>query len=95
MIVGTPSSMAPELIEGGEGDIRSDLYSLGLILAEMLTGRPPGRDVVADEFDAPVSPTLREVMAKALAHDVEHRFQTPTEMRLALEATPEASLRDE
>jgi serine/threonine protein kinase len=91
VIVGTPSSMAPEMMEGDDGDIRSDLYSLGLVLAEMLTGRLPERQsAAAGELDADVSDELRVVVATAAAHRAGERFQTPTEMRVALEATPEA-----
>jgi serine/threonine protein kinase len=44
MIVGTPAYMAPEQISGGSAEIRSDLYSLGCILHECVTGRPPFDD---------------------------------------------------
>lgn len=49
-LCGTPLYMAPELLRGrGHFDIRSDLFSLGLILAEMLTGRPPSRVIGAED----------------------------------------------
>jgi eukaryotic-like serine/threonine-protein kinase len=95
VVVGTPASLAPELIEGHDGDIRSDVYSLGLVLAEMLAGGPLPRDADAAELDGNFSPALRDVVARALARRVEARFQSPTEMRVALAATPEAQGADD
>src|SRR6185503_16884978 len=43
IVLGTPRYMAPELIEGGVADARSDLFVLGIVLYEMLAGKPPFR----------------------------------------------------
>jgi serine/threonine protein kinase len=57
MLIGTPSYMAPELIEGGSGDARSDLFTLGIVLYEMLAGERPFRGDSVFEI------------ARAIAHD--------------------------
>jgi TolB-like protein/Tfp pilus assembly protein PilF len=57
-IVGTPEYMAPEQIEGKEADRRADIYSLGIILFEMMTGRVPF------EGDTPLSVALMQKTAR-------------------------------
>jgi WD40 repeat protein len=93
-IVGTLRYMAPERFNG-QGDLRSDVYSLGLTLYEMLALRPAFdkadrnkliRQVMHDEPVRPrklnprVPRDLETVVLKAIARDPAHRYQTPAEM---------------
>lgn len=98
-LVGTPEFMSPEQIQGDEPDARSDLYSLGILLWLLLSGRLPF--VARGEFDVlraqveqepePFSQVtsglpeaLNELLARALAKDPADRFQSAEEFRAAL-----------
>jgi beta-lactam-binding protein with PASTA domain/tRNA A-37 threonylcarbamoyl transferase component Bud32 len=99
-IMGTAQYISPEQAQGRVADPRSDLYSLGVVLFEMLTGKVPfdGDNPVAIAYKhvredplAPslinpdVSPELEAVVMKALSKNPENRYQTATEMRSDLE----------
>jgi serine/threonine protein kinase len=99
-ILGTPAYMAPEQAEGKPVDGRSDIYSLGVVLYELLTGQPPYRAetplaVVLMHLNDPLPPPrtirsdvpepLERVVLKAMAKDPNQRFQTAAEMDKALQ----------
>jgi len=98
--LGTPDYIAPEQVKGQRGDQRSDIYSLGVMFYEMLTGEPPFRGpnplavmnerVLHDPEPArdrrpEISPALNEILNRALERDPRRRYQTASEMALELE----------
>ncbi len=99
-ILGTFQYMAPEQLEGGEADSRSDIFAFGAVLYEMATGRKAftGKSQaslissIMREDPAPISsiapmvpPALNRVVRTCLAKDPEDRFQTAHDVKLQLE----------
>jgi serine/threonine-protein kinase len=98
--LGTPDYISPEQVKGQRGDQRSDVYALGAMLYEMLTGEPPftGPNPLAvmnerllidpkpaRELNAEISPALEEILIRALQRDPRHRYSTAHEMAWDLE----------
>jgi len=109
VIVGTVAYVAPEIALGKGADARSDLYSLGAVLYEALTGKPPfpGEDPVKIIFshihDYPVSPdklnpkvphALAECVMKLLEKDPAKRYQSAADLLKVLRDVAEESLRE-
>lgn len=99
-ILGTASYFSPEQARGEQVDGRSDLYSAGIVLYEMLTGRVPfqgdsavavayqhvtERPIEPEQINPAITPAMSAVIMRALAKNREDRFQSASEFRRDLE----------
>jgi eukaryotic-like serine/threonine-protein kinase len=99
-VMGTPEYISPEQVKGKRGDARSDIYALGVMLYEMLTGREPfqgpnpfaimndrllNNPVPPREVDPSLSPQLQEIIYRALEREPKNRYATAREFAWDLE----------
>ena len=77
---GTPPYMAPEQ-DQGRSDRRADIYSLGVVLYEMLTGERPEGDLLAPSRKAGLDARIDEIVMQALEKEPSRRYQTANEFR--------------
>ena len=104
-MVGTPAYMSPEAIRGEKVDERADIYSLGVMLYEMVVGRTPYTadtpyGMILKQMNEPLIPPrsikpdvpeqVEQLILKAVLKDVETRYQSASEFRQAILETLEA-----
>jgi serine/threonine protein kinase len=92
--MGTPDYISPEQVKGKRGDGRSDLYAVGVMLYEMLTGKVPftgpnpfvimndrllNNPVPPREIDPSISPQLQEIIYRAMERDWKNRYARASE----------------
>ncbi len=101
MVLGTATYMSPEQARGLRVDARTDIFSLGIVLYEMLTGKPPFEgptpaDVISHVLNREARPLtsfinglpmeLQRIVSKALRKDREERYQTVKDLQLDLKS---------
>ena len=106
VVMGTASYMAPEQVRGGQIDARTDMFSFGVVLYEMLSGKrvfqrdssPETMTAILKEdvpefTDAklPVSPALEKIVRRCLEKSPDHRFQSAKDLAFALESVSQIS----
>jgi serine/threonine protein kinase len=108
-VMGTPEYISPEQVKGKRGDGRSDIYALGVMLYEMLTGKPPfqgpnpfaimndrllNNPIPPRELNPSISPQLQEIIYRALERDPKNRYASAAEFAHDLQHQDEVGVED-
>ena len=108
-LMGTPDYISPEQVKGKRGDGRSDIYALGVMLYEMLTGKVPfqgpnafaimndrllNNPIPPRELDPAISPQLQEIIYRALEREPKNRYATAREFAWDLAHQDEIGVAD-
>ncbi len=107
--MGTPDYISPEQVRGGRGDARSDIYSTGVMLYEMLTGKVPysgpnpfivmndrllNNPTPPRELNPTITPQLQEIIYRAMEREPRNRYQRASEFAHDLDHPEEVGVAD-